>query len=101
MVTLMGRNGMGKTTTVRSIMGLTPARAGSIRFAGAEIRGWPPYKVAQARHRSGAGRPADFPESERARKSAGDGGASDGSEWTLDNVYRAVPAARRARRQHG
>ena len=34
MVTLMGRNGMGKTTTVRSIMGLTPARAGSIRFAG-------------------------------------------------------------------
>ena len=47
MVTLMGRNGMGKTTTVRSIMGLTPSRAGSIRFAGAEIRGWPPYKVAQ------------------------------------------------------
>ena len=34
MVTLMGRNGMGKTTTVRSIMGLTPASAGSIRFAG-------------------------------------------------------------------
>ena len=34
MVTLMGRNGMGKTTTVRSIMGLTPARAGTIRFDG-------------------------------------------------------------------
>ena len=33
MVTLMGRNGMGKTTTVRSIMGLSPARAGSIRSA--------------------------------------------------------------------
>ena len=32
MVTLMGRNGMGKTTTVRSIMGLTRAMAGSIRF---------------------------------------------------------------------
>src|SRR6516225_1383628 len=32
MVSLMGRNGMGKTTTVRSIMGLTPAAAGSIRF---------------------------------------------------------------------
>ena len=46
-VTLMGRNGMGKTTTVRSIMGLTPARAGSVRFAGAEIRGLPSYKVAQ------------------------------------------------------
>ncbi|HXW42772.1 MAG TPA: ATP-binding cassette domain-containing protein, partial [Xanthobacteraceae bacterium] len=38
MVSLLGRNGMGKTTTVRSIMGLTPAAAGSIRFAGVEIR---------------------------------------------------------------
>jgi branched-chain amino acid transport system ATP-binding protein len=47
MVTLMGRNGMGKTTTVRSIMGLTPARAGSIRFAGNQIRGVPSYRVAK------------------------------------------------------
>ena len=47
MVTLMGRNGMGKTTTVRSIMGLTPAIAGSIRFAGEEIRAVPSYRVAQ------------------------------------------------------
>ena len=36
-VSLMGRNGMGKTTTVRSVMGLTPAAAGSIRFDGVEI----------------------------------------------------------------
>ena len=47
-VTLLGRNGMGKTTTIRSIMGLTPSSAGSISFDGAEIRGWPSYKVAQA-----------------------------------------------------
>jgi branched-chain amino acid transport system ATP-binding protein len=47
MVTLMGRNGMGKTTTVRSIMGLTQARAGAIRFAGAQIRGLPSYRVAK------------------------------------------------------
>ena len=47
MVTLMGRNGMGKTTTVRSIMGLTPARTGAIRFAGADIRLLPAYRVAQ------------------------------------------------------
>jgi branched-chain amino acid transport system ATP-binding protein len=47
MVTLMGRNGMGKTTTVRSIMGLTPARAGSIRFGGEEIRAQPSYRVGQ------------------------------------------------------
>ena len=48
MVTLMGRNGMGKTTTVRSIMGLTRPRAGTIRFRGAEIQGWPSYAVARA-----------------------------------------------------
>ena len=46
-VTLMGRNGMGKTTTVRSIMGLTPAAKGSIRLAGEEIRALPPYRIAQ------------------------------------------------------
>jgi branched-chain amino acid transport system ATP-binding protein len=47
MVSLMGRNGMGKTTTIRSIMGLTPARAGSIRFAGAEVRTQPSYRIAK------------------------------------------------------
>src|ERR1041385_8367474 len=47
MVTLRGRNGMGKTTTVRSIMGLSPARAGEIRFAGHEIRTLPAYRVAK------------------------------------------------------
>jgi branched-chain amino acid transport system ATP-binding protein len=47
MVTLMGRNGMGKTTTVRSIMGLTAPMAGSIRFAGQEIHALPAYRIAQ------------------------------------------------------
>jgi len=47
MVSLLGRNGMGKTTTVRSIMGLTPAGAGAIRFEGADIRRLPPYRVAR------------------------------------------------------
>ena len=47
MVSLMGRNGMGKTTTVRSIMGLTPAAAGSIRFAGAEIGRLPAFRIAK------------------------------------------------------
>ncbi len=46
-VSLMGRNGMGKTTTVRSIMGLLPIAAGAIRFEGAGISGLPAYKVAQ------------------------------------------------------
>jgi branched-chain amino acid transport system ATP-binding protein len=47
MVAMMGRNGMGKTTTIRSIMGLTPARAGAIRFAGQEVRKLPSFRIAQ------------------------------------------------------
>jgi branched-chain amino acid transport system ATP-binding protein len=47
MVTLMGRNGMGKTTTVRSIMGLTPVRKGSVRFSNRELRGLAAYQVAK------------------------------------------------------
>ncbi|WP_375778346.1 ABC transporter ATP-binding protein [Bradyrhizobium sp. ma5] len=47
MVALMGRNGMGKTTTIRSIMGLTPARSGTIRFAGEAVRGLPSYRIAK------------------------------------------------------
>ena len=47
MVAMMGRNGMGKTTTIRSIMGLTPARAGAIRFAGRQVRKLPPFRIAQ------------------------------------------------------
>src|ERR1700754_963567 len=47
MIALMGRNGMGKTTTIRSIMGLTPARAGAIRFAGEDVRKLPSYRIAK------------------------------------------------------
>ena len=46
--TLLGRNGMGKTTTVRSIMGLTPPAAGRVVFAGRDLTGLPPHRVAQA-----------------------------------------------------
>jgi len=45
--TLLGRNGMGKTTTVRSIMGLTPARSGVIRFRGERIAGQRPDRIAR------------------------------------------------------
>jgi branched-chain amino acid transport system ATP-binding protein len=47
-VTLLGRNGMGKTTTIRSIVGLVPPRAGMVRFAGRPIHRLPSYRVAQA-----------------------------------------------------
>jgi branched-chain amino acid transport system ATP-binding protein len=47
-VCLLGRNGVGKTTTMRSIMGLTPASAGRIEWQGRSIRGRAPYEIANA-----------------------------------------------------
>ena len=47
-VTLLGRNGAGKSTTMKSIMGLVPRRAGSIRFRGAELISLPPERIARA-----------------------------------------------------
>ena len=46
-VTLLGRNGMGKTTLLRSVLGLTPARAGTIRFRGARIERERPDRIAR------------------------------------------------------
>ncbi len=48
LVALMGRNGMGKTTTIRSIFGLTPASRGTITFASRDLRRLPSYRIAQA-----------------------------------------------------
>jgi len=91
MVTLMGRNGMGKTTTVRSIMGLTPARAGSIRFMGREIRGLPAYKVAQL----GVGLVPEgrqiFPNLTVYENLVATEAVRDGGTWTLPKVYELFP----------
>jgi branched-chain amino acid transport system ATP-binding protein len=46
-VTLLGRNGMGKTTTIRSIMGMTPPQGGSISFEGRELRGLASFRIAK------------------------------------------------------
>ncbi len=46
-VTLMGRNGMGKTTTVRTIMGLQPPRHGTVRFRDRDITGWASHRIAR------------------------------------------------------
>jgi branched-chain amino acid transport system ATP-binding protein len=96
MVTLMGRNGMGKTTTVRSIMGLTPARAGTIRFAGDDIRTKPSYRVAQL----GLGLVPEgrqiFPNlnvRENLTATAADRRKGD-NPWTLDRVCELFPRLR-------
>jgi branched-chain amino acid transport system ATP-binding protein len=91
MITLMGRNGMGKTTTVRSIMGLTPARAGSIRFLGDEIRGLPSYKVAQR----GIGLVPEgrqiFPNLSVRENLLATAVSRDGQDWTLGRIYELFP----------
>jgi branched-chain amino acid transport system ATP-binding protein len=46
-VTLLGRNGMGKSSTIRSIMGLTPVHSGTIRFSNQETHKLPSYKIAR------------------------------------------------------
>jgi branched-chain amino acid transport system ATP-binding protein len=91
MVTLMGRNGMGKTTTVRSIMGLTRARSGAIRFAGADLRELPPYRVAQA----GIGLVPEgrqiFPNLTVRENLVATAVARDGGHWRLESVYALFP----------
>ena len=99
-VTLLGRNGMGKTTTVRSIMGITPPRAGSIAFDGQPLQGLPPYRVAQA----GIGLVPEgrqvFPNltvrENLVATAANRAGAP--APWTLDRVFDLFPllAERRA-----
>lgn len=46
-VTLLGRNGMGKTTTISSIIGILPPRAGEVIIGGTEVTGWPSFRIAR------------------------------------------------------
>jgi branched-chain amino acid transport system ATP-binding protein len=97
-VTLLGRNGMGKTTTVRSILGLTPARAGAIRFAGQDVRGLQPFRIAQR----GIGLVPEgrqvFPNLSVTENLVATARGKGGSRWTLERVFELFPglAARRS-----
>ncbi|HXP06772.1 MAG TPA: ABC transporter ATP-binding protein [Stellaceae bacterium] len=101
-VTLLGRNGVGKTTTMRSIMGLSPPTSGRVLWKGADITGWPPHKVARA----GIG---FVPEDRRifAELSvwenldvAGRAGGRRG-HWTVETVYELFPVLRDLRNRQG
>ena len=103
-VTLIGRNGMGKTTTVRSIMGLVPPRRGTIRFAGASLESLPPYRIA----RQGLGLVPEgrqvFPSlSVRENLLATAANRHDVRDpWTLDRVYELfAPLKRREKNLSG
>jgi branched-chain amino acid transport system ATP-binding protein len=102
-VTLLGRNGMGKTTTVRSIFGLMRPAAGRVLIDGEDMTGRPPHAVAQR----GLGLVPEgrqiFPTltvEENLVATARDGGGQGGAKWTLAAIYRLFPrlAERRANR---
>ena len=101
-VCLLGRNGVGKTTTMRSVMGLTPPASGRVLWKGNDITGWPPHKVARA----GIG---FVPEDRRifaelsvwenldvAARAGGRGG-----HWTTETVYELFPVLRDLRNRQG
>jgi branched-chain amino acid transport system ATP-binding protein len=95
-VALLGRNGMGKTTTIRAIAGLTPPRTGSIRFDGAEIAGMRPHKIAR---RGVALVPQGrkiFPSlSVRENLTVGARGTGADGAWNLERVYETFPILER------
>ena len=102
-VTLLGRNGMGKTTTISSIMGIIRPRAGAIAFDGAPIMGLPSYKVARA----GLGLVPEgrqiFPNlSVRENLVAtASNRTRSASPWTLDRVFELFPALAERRTNMG
>jgi branched-chain amino acid transport system ATP-binding protein len=103
MVALMGRNGMGKTTTIRSIMGMTPARSGAIRFAGEDVRGLPSYLIAKR----GLGLVPEgrqiFPNLtvyENLVAAAGNR-AGNADPWTIEKIHALFPALAQRGRNMG
>ena len=87
-VSLLGRNGMGKTTTVRSIMGITPPKSGTISFEGEAIERLPSYRVAQ----KGIGLVPEgrqvFPNLTVRENLVA---TARGGAWTLERVFKLFP----------
>lgn len=90
---LLGRNGAGKSTTMKAIMGVVPVRSGEILFAGTAVNGQPSYAVA----RQGIGL---VPEDRQVFQQltvddnlriAAKPGPSGREDWTMDNIYDAFP----------
>jgi len=102
-VTLLGRNGMGKTTTVRSVMGIVPPRSGTISFQGRSLEGLASYRIAQA----GLGLVPEgrqvFPNltvRENLVATAANR-RSDPNPWTLERVFALFPQLRERQRHYG
>jgi branched-chain amino acid transport system ATP-binding protein len=99
---LIGRNGMGKTTTVRALFGLLPLKAGRILFEGGALSGRPPYAIARA----GLGLVPEgrqvFPSLTVDENLVATAAARHGrGRWTLDEVFRLFPRLAERRRNFG
>src|SRR6266403_3202225 len=100
-VALLGRNGMGKTTTIRTIMGLLPACGGTAAFEGVSLIGLPPYRIAQA----GLGLVPEgrqiFPTLTAEENLIATAASRFAARWTLDRVYDFFPQLAERRRHLG
>jgi len=102
-VSLLGRNGVGKTTTLRSIMGLTPPRSGSILLKGIELVGLKPFEIAKL----GVGYVPDdrriFPDltAEENLEMARRLSKQSEGPWTIERVYKLFPLLERLRSRKG
>ena len=102
-VSLLGRNGMGKSTTVKTVMGLLPAWRGDVLWKSEPIRRWPPHRIAKA----GIGLTPEgrqvFPNlSVRENLVATAMARGDGARrWTLERVYTLFPRLRERSRHFG
>jgi branched-chain amino acid transport system ATP-binding protein len=98
MVTLLGRNGMGKTTTIKSIMGITSPTTGDVVFQGKALRGLPSYRIAQA----GIGLVPEgrqvFPNLTVRENLVA---TARGNGWTLDRVFSVFPQLRERQSNYG
>ncbi len=91
-VSLLGRNGMGKTTTVRTVMGLVPPKSGEVIFEGRSLKGLPPHAIARA----GLGLVPEgrqiFPNlTVREQLIATASSGRNGNPWTEDRIYQLFP----------
>jgi len=101
-VTLIGRNGMGKTTTIFALMGLLPPEDGKATFDGLSLIGLPPFRIAQA----GLGLVPEgrqiFPTLTVEENLVATGATRTGAkQWTLDRVYGFFPALSERRNHMG
>ena len=89
---ILGRNGMGKTTLIRTIIGFTPPRRGAVRLKGEDITRWPPYRMIDAGM-------ALVPQGRRVFPSLTvrenlEVARSGGGRWTIDRVHALFPRLR-------